>query len=97
MPLILLCLFFFFVFGERWLSVIQVCREIRLQESALLAEETEREELREEREKLKDPAYLTILAREKLCYIFPGEKLYLNAGINDDVLPSSGDEILIED
>ena len=73
MPVILLCLFFFFVFGERWLSVVQICREIRAQESALLAAETEREELRAEREKLDDPAYLTILAREKLGYIFPGE------------------------
>ena len=97
MPVILLCLFFFFVFGERWLSVVQICREIRAQESALLAAETEREDLRAEREKLDDPAYLTILAREKLGYIFPGEKLYLNAAVNDDVLPSSGDEILIED
>ena len=96
MPCILLCIFFFCVFGGRWISVVRLCHEIRLGEAALLAAEEERAELRSEREKLEDPAYLATLAGE-LCYIFPDEKLYLAAGINDDVLPASDREILIED
>ena len=96
MPCILLCIFFFCVFGGRWISVVRLCHEIRLGEAALLAAEEERAELRSEREKLEDPAYLATLA-EELCYIFHDEKLYLAAEINDDVLPASDREILIED
>lgn len=96
MPCILLCIFFFCVFGGRWVSVVRLCHEIRIGEAALLAAEEERAELRSEREKLEDPAYLATLA-EDLCYIFPGERLYLTAEINDDVLPASDREILIED
>lgn len=97
MPCILLCLLFFFAFGERWFSIIRVCQEIRTQESVLSAAEDEQKDLRAEIEKLQDPDYLTILARQNLCYIFPGETLCLSAEINNDVLLSSGNELLIED
>lgn len=97
MPCLFLCLLFFFSFGERWLSIAELSREIRTQEAVLAAVETEQRELEAEREKLRDMDYVTMLAREKLCYIFPGETLCLSAKIDDDVLLSSCDEILIED
>ena len=46
---------------------------------------------------LHDDHYLTILAREKLGYIFPGEKICLFAEVHDGVLPLTQKEISTAD
>lgn len=97
MPCLLICALFFFSFGERWLAVGRVCGDIRAQEAALAAAAEEKQALLTKKEKLQDPAYLTILAREKLCYIYPGETLCLPAKISNDVLLSAGSDDIIED
>ena len=49
----------------------------------------ERAVLVADRLRVDDPAYLVILAREKLGYIFPGEKKCVRGEISPDALPAA--------
>ncbi len=92
-----LCVGFFCALGEREQSRREMERDIFSAEMDLARLRAENACLRREEEKLFDDHYLTILAREKLGYIFPGEKICLFAEVHDDVLPSTKKEISAAD
>ena len=88
-----LCVGFFCALGEREQSRREMEKNIFSAEMNLLRLRVENVCLRQEEAKLYDDHYLTILAREKLGYIFPGEKICLFAEVHDDVLPLTKKEI----
>lgn len=78
LPYVLVCVMFFFAFGERWLAIADLCGEIRRHEAELADVQSRKAELEADLDLTKDPAYLTAKMRQ-LGYIYPGETVYLGA------------------
>ena len=54
-------------------GLVRERRDVAEISQAIEAQKTAIKELRNQRERLKDPAYLQTLARARLNYVFPGE------------------------
>ncbi|MBO9626320.1 MAG: septum formation initiator family protein [Microbacterium sp.] len=61
-------------------------QKIAALESSIQVSEAQIADLKHERERWKDPAYITTQARERLYYVKPGEVVYL---IDDDLDPAA--------
>jgi len=54
-------------------ALIQERREIKQLQMQVVSQQVKIDDLNNRKERLKDPAYLQALARERLNYVFPGE------------------------
>lgn len=79
------------------MTTVAVDREIRSCQQVLVELGQERQALDAQIASLNDPETVELLARQNLCYIYPGETICLEAAISEDLLPSKGSEKIIED
>ena len=82
-------------FLHQWYRLSQMDKEIAYWQQHLDAVKTEQASLNKNKEQLYNESYLAILAREKLFYIFPGEKIWLKSTQSDHILTSVETEGII--
>jgi cell division protein FtsB len=72
-------------------------QEIVQWKAALDTARTEQNTLISQKDQLFDADYISILAREKLFFIYPGEKVWLLSSENQEILSSVETEGIIEE
>ncbi|HMM06547.1 MAG TPA: septum formation initiator family protein [Clostridiales bacterium] len=77
-----------FAFFRQGYALYAMDQEIEKWTGSLDTAMTERETLNTQKELLYDADYIAILAREKLFFIYPEEKVWLFAKENENILSS---------
>lgn len=93
--ILLFCLLVVFAFVRRGYDLYAMDRQIEEWTVTLDTVMTEQDTLHAQKELLYDEDYIEILAREKLFFIYPGEKVWLLSTVNDHILTSVETEGII--
>jgi len=93
--ILLFCLLVVFAFVRRGYDLYAMDRQIEEWTVTLDTVMTEQDTLHAQKELLYDEDYIAILAREKLFFIYPGEKVWLLSTVNDHILTSVETEGII--
>ncbi len=86
--LTLICVLVAFAFFRQGYALYAMDREIQEWAGNLDTAMAEQDTLNAQKELLYDADYIAILAREKLFFIYPGEKIWLFATENESILSS---------
>ena len=87
-PLVLLSILVVFAFFRQGYALYAMDQEIQEWTGNLDTAMAEQDTLNAQKELLYDADYIAILAREKLFFIYPGEKIWLFATENESILSS---------
>lgn len=93
--MLLLCGLIVFAFLRQGYALYAMDREIERWQDSFDTAKTEQITLTAAKERLYDTAYIAILAREKLFFIYPGEKIWLLSTENEGILSSVETEGII--